>query len=102
MILSQINGIYDPYGFAGPFTVRAKILMRQLWNGSAKSLGWDDVIPQTHMKEWITFFQDLFEMKDISFSRCIKPIDSVGNPSLTIFSESSNDAIGTCGYARWE
>ena len=30
-ILSQVNSIYDPLGFAGPFTVRAKILMRELW-----------------------------------------------------------------------
>ena len=28
-ILSQINSIYDPLGLAGPFTIRAKIVMRQ-------------------------------------------------------------------------
>ena len=28
MILSQVNSMYDPPGLAGPFTVRAKILMR--------------------------------------------------------------------------
>ena len=28
MILSQINGIYNPLGLSGPFSVRAKILMR--------------------------------------------------------------------------
>ena len=31
MLLSQINSVYDPLGLAGPFTVRAKILMRHLW-----------------------------------------------------------------------
>ena len=30
-ILSKINGIYDPLGLIGPFTLRAKILMRTLW-----------------------------------------------------------------------
>ena len=33
MILSQINSSYDPLGLAGPFTVRAKIMMRKLWIG---------------------------------------------------------------------
>ena len=40
MILSQINSLYDPLGLAGPFTVRAKILMRHLW-GSDWKLDWD-------------------------------------------------------------
>ena len=30
MILSQVNSIYDPLGLAGPYIVRAKILMRKL------------------------------------------------------------------------
>ena len=102
MILSQINGIYDPLGLVGPFTVRAKILMRQLWNGSAKALGWDDTIPELHQNEWIAFFRDLFEVEVISFARGIKPVDNVGNPSLVLFSDGSNDAFGACAYARWK
>lgn len=40
IILSQINRVYDPLGLAAPVTVRAKILMRQLW-ATEKKLGWD-------------------------------------------------------------
>ena len=29
--MSQINNIYDPLGLAGPFTVRIKLIMRNLW-----------------------------------------------------------------------
>ena len=36
MILSQVNSIYDPLGLAGPYTVRAKILMRKLWTHETK------------------------------------------------------------------
>ena len=46
-ILSQVNSIYDPLGLAGPFTVRAKMMMRQIW-ASNKELGWDDPIPEDH------------------------------------------------------
>ena len=41
-------------------------------------------------------------MKEISFSRCVKPANSVGNPSLIMFTDGSNDAFGACGYVRWE
>ena len=39
MVLSQVNGIYDPLDFVSPFTVKAKILLKKLWSGNAKSLG---------------------------------------------------------------
>ena len=100
MILSQINAIYDPLGLAGPFIVRAKILMRQLWG--MKSLSWDDVIPEIYKKGWIAFFKDMFVMKDISFSRCIRPTNVRGNPSLVVFGDGSNDAFGACAYVRWK
>ena len=41
MILSQINGLFDPIGLASPFAIKAKILMRRLWIGKLKELGWD-------------------------------------------------------------
>ena len=44
-ILSQINAVYDPPGLAAPFTVRAKILMRNVWSYNEGILGWDDPIP---------------------------------------------------------
>ena len=39
-------------GLAGPFTVRAKILMRHLW-GSDQKLDWDDPIPEENRENWI-------------------------------------------------
>ena len=60
MILSQVNSIYDPLGLAGPYTVRAKILMRKLWTYETK-LDWDDPIPEEYRREWMTFFDDLPE-----------------------------------------
>ena len=36
IILSQVNSIYDPLGLAGPFTVRTKIMMRQIWASDVK------------------------------------------------------------------
>ena len=47
MILSEINGVYDPMGLIAPFTVRAKILMRKLWQ-EPKQIGWGDLVPTEH------------------------------------------------------
>ena len=45
-VLSKINSLYDPMGLLSPFILRAKILMKRLWIGNCKGLGWDDPIPR--------------------------------------------------------
>jgi len=101
MILSQINGIYDPLGLVIPFTVKAKIMLRQLCSGDERNLGWDDDIPLELKIGWIKFFQQLFDVEKISFKRCVQPIDAVGKPTLVMFSDASEQAYGTCAYIRW-
>ena len=101
IILSQVNSIYDPLGLAGPYTVRAKILMRKLWTYETK-LDWDDPIPEEYGREWMTFFSDLPQMERITVKRCLKPHRAIGDPILIIFSDGSNNAYGACAYVRWE
>ena len=100
-ILSQVNSIYDPLGLAGPVTVKAKILMRQLWI-SDLTLDWDDPIPSDHTKDWMIFFDDLPGMNEVKIRRCMKAPNTVGNPILIIFSDGSTNAYGACAYARWK
>ena len=76
MILSQINSVYDPLGLAGPFTVRAEIMMSQLWV-SEKKLDWDESVPEACRENWAKFFPDLFDMNNIKFQRCLKPPGAV-------------------------
>ena len=96
-ILSQVNSIYDPLGLASPYTVRAKILMRQLWTSETK-FDWDDPISESYAQEWKMFFDDLGEMSKMTTKRCIRPVDAVGQPILILFSDGSNSAYGTCAY----
>ena len=97
-----MNSIYDPLGLAGPFTVRAKILMRELW-GIENKLGWDDPTPERYKQHWKQFCQDMLEMNKVKFKRCMKPKDAADEqPMLIIFSDGSSYAFGACAYARWK
>jgi hypothetical protein len=98
MILSQVNGIYDPLGLATPYLVQAKLLLRELT--VAKS-GWDDSIPEIQRQEWLDFFRKMFLLDNISFNRSIKPDSAHGKPSLVLFSDASKQAFGACAYIRW-
>ena len=102
MILSQVNSLYDPLGLASPFTVNAKINMKNLWKGEAKELGWDDPIAENVSKEWIRFFEYLFEMRNIEISRCMKPPNASNEGTLITFCDGSDDAYGACSYIRFQ
>lgn len=101
MILSQVNGMYDPLGLTGPFTVRAKILTRHLWAKSEK-LDWDGPIPEDNKQLWSAFFHELPEMNQVKFERRLKPSDAICNPVLIIFCDALEDAYGTYAYVRWQ
>ena len=102
MILSQINGIFDPLGLAEPFIVKGK--MRRLWVEELKSLSWDDPIPGEELQKWVLFFNELLFMKDVQFPRCLRPQNTKAGrePELLMFSDASEAALGCCGYIRWE
>ena len=97
MILSQVNGIYDPLGLATPFIIRAKLLLR---NFSIENVGWDDPMSAKTREDWISFFIEMFDMEVITFRRCIKSKDAIGKPVLVIFNDASENAFGACAYVR--
>ena len=90
-------------GLGAAFTVKAKILWRELWIGDTKSLSWDEHVPDNQCQNWIEFFREMFQMQDIRFHRCIKPLRAKDvEPILILFSDASNRANGSCAYIRWE
>jgi len=42
LVLEQVMSIFDPLGFLCPFTLQAKIYLRETWT---RRLGWDDAVP---------------------------------------------------------
>ena len=75
--------------------------MRKLWQ-EQKQIAWDDPIPTEHKIKWTEFFEEMFQMQEVPFQRCLKPNSVIGNPSLIIFRDGSDEAFGSCAYIRWE
>ena len=98
-ILSQIARIFDPVGFVAAFLVRAKIGMQRLWQ---QGLEWDQELPLPVRNEWARFFQEMGDLNHVTLERSLTPVDAIGVPTLCIFSDASNEAIGICAYIRWK
>ena len=75
--------------------------MRHLWIGKLKELGWDDPVPNEERIPWVQFFEELLQMENVTFTRCLKPVNVTDEkPVLIMFSDASENAYGACGYVR--
>jgi len=54
-----------------------------------------------YQQEWLQFFKDLNEAKEVAFKRTLKPDTAVGKPWLIVFSDAPEKAFGACAYIRW-
>ena len=101
LLLRQVASIYDPLGIIVPFTLKGKLLMRQLVTSASPKNRWDEPVTCSCRNEWLAFFRDIFELETIRFPRCLMPSNATGDPILIIFSDASSQAYGACAYVRW-
>jgi hypothetical protein len=55
-ILQQTSRIYDPLGILSPVTIRAKIMLQDLWK---YKYSWDTPLPEELQNRWSTLVRDL-------------------------------------------
>ena len=103
-VYSQVNAIYDPLGLIVPFTLGAKILMRELIDSKNDHSvnDWDEPMSEYMRMKWKNLFLEMFELEKISFCRRVKSVNYIGSPTLVIFSDASMLAYGACAYVRWK
>ncbi|XP_060596649.1 uncharacterized protein LOC132750656 [Ruditapes philippinarum] len=56
VILKETAKIYDPLGFLTPLTIRAKILLQDIWK---QKFEWDMSLPDDLQTQWYNFAKDL-------------------------------------------
>ena len=98
--LSSVSSIYDPLGFAAPFTITAKKLLQDLCR--EEKIGWDDELPDTYHRRWKEWLKELPLLERLSVPRCVKPVDfgEVKSRQIHIFSDASNVGYGSVAYQR--
>ncbi|XP_028407516.1 uncharacterized protein LOC114530125 [Dendronephthya gigantea] len=109
-VLSVVNSIYDPLGFAIPVTLQGRLLLRDLVKignekrGNEAPLGWDDPLPQPLQNRWSCWRDSLRDLEDIRIPRSYRP-ETFGitkRSEIHAFSDASHKAIGTAIYLKPE
>nr|XP_021335998.1 uncharacterized protein LOC110440142 [Danio rerio] len=96
-ILSVVNSIYDPLGFLAPLILPVKLLLRDLCK---QGYGWDDEIDDKRADQWVKWLEDLSQISNVKFKRCLKPekFGITEEAQLHHFSDASESAYGTATY----
>ncbi len=93
-VLSSISTLFDPLQLLSPFTVRAKILMQDIWSAG---LDWDDTLPQSLLDRWQQWVDELQHLPTFEIPRCLRQPSPV-EKELHMFSDALKEAYAACGY----
>ena len=91
---------YDPLGFILPYTTRAKMLVRRLWE---KQRDWDDpLLPQDLLQAWKDWEGELQYLPQVTLSRAYAPVEveSSVTREVHVFCDASEQAYGSVAYMR--
>lgn len=93
-ILSTVSSVYDPLGILAPVVLTAKKILQDLCR---KRIGWDDIVPDSIVQEWLSWIQDLHKLEDFKVDRCFKPktFGTVTSAQLHHFADACEDGYGT-------
>jgi transposase InsO family protein len=96
-ILQNTSRIYDPLGLLSPVTIRAKILLQELWQ---QKFEWDAPLPENIQEKWRCLVTDLNSVTATTFPRHYFENTSrdPSNTCIHIFCDASLVSYGATAY----
>ena len=97
LVLSLVSKVYDPIGLVAPFTVGARLILKDIWRVNGQS--WDDELPKDTVDRFLAWCVELPRLAEITIPRSY-----FSGPSqhleLHMFGDSSQDVFSAVGFLR--
>ena len=90
-VLSATASLFDPLQFLAPFTVRAKVLMQEIWMAG---VDWDEELPENLKVKWEKWVSELPQLSNVAIPRCLRGAYPE-NIELHLLSDASNEAFAS-------
>lgn len=91
---------FDPLGLLAPTLLTPRLIAQALWKRGTteESLDWDDLVPDTVVKQLQKWSKDFQKIHQKTIPRCVKPANGWTDTRLVVFCDSSTSAQSACGY----
>ena len=96
-VLSFVSSVFDPIGLVAPYTVRARLLLREIWRISGQQ--WDNPLPLDLNAKFLEWRSGLPILGQLIIPRCYFP-SAVDKIELHMFSDSSQELFCAVGFLR--
>ena len=99
-LLSIINSVYDPIGFAQPVIIRGKLLLREMMSVTTNA-DWDEPLPASLNDEWSSWVDSLSQLENLCVPRSYNSsfLNSTRREVL-VFCDASKDIIAAVAYLK--
>ncbi len=99
VVLSTINSLFDPLGFAAPVVIQGRLLLRAL---TTESCDWDTPLSDEKFKEWKVWRDSLKELEHVKIPRTYAtiPLFQAQRREMCVFCDASTKAIAAVAYSR--
>ena len=96
-VLSFVSSMFDPVGLVAPYTVSARLLLKDIWKVSGQSL--DDEFPEDTRDKFLEWHSGIPLLGQLTIPRCYftEPVDQI---ELHMFGDSSQDVFCAVGFLR--
>lgn len=98
-VLSTVNGLYDPIGFAAPVTIQGRLLLRELSKGVDD---WDTPLPAERCREWESLRDSLNDLQQLHIRQTYssESLSKAKRTELCLFCDASTKAVAAVVYLR--
>ena len=97
LLLSRVASIFDPIGLVAPYTIKARLMLKELWRLHGQQ--WDEALSEELTEELLHWSKALPELSTLELQRCYfsEPVESL---ELHVFGDSSKEVFGAVAFLR--
>ena len=96
-VLNFVFSVFDPVGSVAQYTVRARILLKDIWKISGQS--WDDELPEDIRDKFLEWQSGFPLLGQLTIPRCYFA-ETSDQIELHMFGDSSKDVFYAVGFLR--
>ena len=97
IVLSLVSSVYHPIRLVAPYTVKARLLLKDIWRLSGQQR--DDDLPLEVVTKFLEWSEELPGLVDIVIPRAFFP-GKVETLELHLFGDSSQDVFSAAAFLR--